>query len=232
MSKTKAKILVVDDEEDILELVEYNLKRDGYDVIRAEDGNQCLAKVDRYMPDLVLLDLMLPGIDGLDVCKTLKSDSKTEHIPVIMLTAKSEESDVVTGLEVGADDYICKPFSPRMLNARIKAMLRRVPEAGNSSNQGVISRKGLVINPGRREVLVAGKPITLTFSEFEILALMAKKPGWVFSRGQIVKLVKGDGYPVTERAIDVQIVSIRKKLGSLGENIETVRGVGYKYQEH
>lgn len=225
----KGKILVVDDEEDILELVRYNLKREGYDVICAEDGNQALDRVSKHMPDLVLLDIMLPGVDGFDVCKTMKNDSKTAHIPVIMLTAKSEESDMVSGLEVGADDYISKPFSPRILVARVKAMLRRFPKKDGDAGE-VIKRDGLIINPGRREVIVDGKNINLTFSEFEILALMANRPGWVFSRSQIVKMVKGDGYPVTERAIDVQIVSIRKKLGKRSDNVETVRGVGYRYR--
>ncbi len=226
----KGKILVVDDEEDILELVRFNLKREGYDVIGVETGEDCIRKAKERMPELIILDLMLPGIDGLDVCRRLKNDTKTSHIPVVMLTAKGDESDIVSGLELGADDYITKPFSPKVLIARVKAVLRRA-SASAEAGEDVLKRGALVINPGRREVLFRGKNIELTFSEFEILYCLARRPGWVFTRNQIVNKVKGDDYPVTERAIDVQVVGLRKKLGKAAENIETIRGVGYRFRD-
>jgi two-component system phosphate regulon response regulator PhoB len=175
---------------------------------------------------------MLPGIDGLRVCRILKNDSRTEHIPVIMLTAKGEESDIVAGLEMGADDYIPKPFSTKVLIARVRSVLRRAAASENSDSAGVIKRKDLVINPGRRETLLKGKQLNLTFSEFEILYLLVKRPGWVYTRNQIVNEVKGDDYPVTERAIDVQIVGLRKKLGNCDQYIETIRGVGYRFKDN
>lgn len=225
----KARILAVDDEEDILELLRYNLCREGYDVICVETGEEGLEKARKELPALILLDLMLPGIDGLDVCRLLKQDPDTAEIPIIMLTAKGEESDVVTGLELGADDYITKPFSSKILIARIKAVIRRKDEA-SAEDDDVLKRGLLVINPGRREVIYGGKSLDMTFSEFEILYHLAKRPGWVFTRNQIVKSVKGDDYPVTERAVDVQIVGLRKKLGNAGDYIETVRGVGYRFK--
>ncbi len=228
----KEKILVVDDEEDILDLIKYNLERESYNVTCVESGELCLEKVREIMPELIILDLMLPGIDGLSVCRILKNDSKTQHIPVIMLTAKGEESDIVTGLELGAEDYIPKPFSTKVLVARVRTVIRRAAAAaapGDSSE--VIKRKDLVINAGRREVLIKGELIGLTFSEFEILSLLARRPGWVYTRNQIVNEIKGSDYPVTERAIDVQIVGLRKKLGDFGNMIETIRGVGYRFKD-
>lgn len=228
----KEKILVVDDEEDILDLIKYNLERESYNVTCVESGEICLEKVREIMPELIVLDLMLPGIDGLSVCRILKNDSKTQHIPVIMLTAKGEESDIVTGLELGAEDYIPKPFSTKVLVARVRTVLRRAAAAsapGDSSE--VIKRKDLVINAGRREVLIKGELVALTFSEFEILSLLARRPGWVYTRNQIVNEIKGSDYPVTERAIDVQIVGLRKKLGDFGNMIETIRGVGYRFKD-
>jgi two-component system phosphate regulon response regulator PhoB len=228
----KETILVVEDEEDISELIKYNLNREGYNVVCVETGEEGLEKTRQTMPDLILLDLMLPGIDGLRVCKIIKNDSKTEHIPVIMLTAKGEEADIVTGLEMGADDYIPKPFSTKVLIARIRSVLRRINTPEKTETNAVVKRHDLVINPGRREIILKGEPLTLTFSEFEILYLLAKRPGWVYTRNQIVNEVKGDDYPVTERAIDVQIVGLRKKLGSYGKNIETIRGVGYRFKDN
>lgn len=226
----KGRILVVDDEADILEVLKYNLSREGYDVDTAATGEEGLKKLRRSTPNLIILDLMLPGLDGLEICKMLKDpSSKTAHIPVVMLTAKGEESDVVSGLEIGADDYIVKPFSPNVLLARIKSVMRRAKGAVPADEGGVMVRGDLVINEGRRELLVGGEKVDLTFSEFEILRHLAKRPGWVYTRNQIVSAVKGDDYPVTERAIDVQIVGLRKKLGAHGEIIETVRGVGYRF---
>jgi two-component system phosphate regulon response regulator PhoB len=226
----KETILVVDDEEDILELVKYNLAREGYQVVCAATGEDAIAKAKRKLPDLILLDLMLPGMDGLEVCKLLKKDSKTEHIPIIMLTAKSEEADVVSGLEVGADDYIAKPFSPKVLTARVRTMLRRKTKNA-SDNIETIKVHELIIDPKRHEVLVAGKAITITFTEFAILHCLAKRPGIVFSRYQIVDAIRGSDYPVTDRSIDVQIVSLRKKLGSAAKYLETIRGIGYKFRD-
>ncbi len=225
----KARILVVEDEKDILDLIEMNLEREGYKVKCVENGEDCIKAAREKLPDLIILDLMLPGMDGLDVCRIIKNDSKTRHIPVIMLTAKGEESDVITGLEMGADDYMTKPFSPKVLIARVKAVLRKVSMA--SGDEGVIRKKDLIIDQGRREVICKGKKIDLTFTEFELLYLFSRRPGWVFTRNQIVQAVKGDGYPVTERAVDVQIVGLRKKLGESGELIETIRGVGYRFKD-
>jgi two-component system phosphate regulon response regulator PhoB len=221
-------ILVVDDEEDILELVNYNLTREGYKVLSATSGEAGLNLARSKMPDLLVLDLMLPGMDGLEVCKELKNGTGTGHIPIIMLTAKAEEADMVTGLELGADDYIPKPFSPRVLLARIKTVLRRKVKKSDD-DQSPITIHDLAINPGRHEVVVQGKPVELTFTEFRILYTLARRPGWVFSRYKIVDAVRGDDYPVTDRSVDVQIVSLRKKLGSCGQYIETVRGVGYRF---
>ncbi len=227
---SKEKILVVEDEEAIQELIRYNLNKDGYDRVRCCDsGETALAAAQEFAPDLILLDLMLPGIDGLSVCRRLKSDSRTSAIPIIMLTAKSEESDIVVGLEMGADDYLTKPFSPKVLIARIKSVLRRVNHTEADPIGGTLKRGPLSMNRGTREVLLDGVPLSLTFSEFEILYLLARRPGWVYTRGQIVNEVKGDDYPVTERAIDVQMVSLRRKLGDHCTLIETVRGVGYRF---
>lgn len=227
----KEKILIVEDEEDILELVEYNLGRVGYQVKGVTTGEIGLSYLERETPDLIILDLMLPGIDGLDICKKIKSEERTQNIPVIMLTARGEEVDVVTGLELGADDYITKPFSPRVLVARVKAILRRQGRALEIGEQKVIKIGDLLIHPGRHEVLVKGKVVDLTFTEFKILHHLAAHPGWVFSRYQIVDAVHGEDYPVTERSVDVQIVGLRKKMGSAGNCIETVRGVGYRFKE-
>ncbi len=224
------KILVVDDEEDILELVRYNLARDGYRVVCAASGEQALSRAKSEPFDLILLDLMLPGIDGLEVAKRLKSKPDTRHIPIIMLTAKGEEADIVTGLELGADDYVTKPFSPRILIARVKAVIRRrVKEETDDSS--IIQIYELEIDPGKRKVLARGLHVELTFTEFQILYLLARRPGWVFTRFKIVDLIRGDDYPVTDRSVDVQIVGLRKKLGPCGKYIETVRGVGYRFKE-
>ena len=226
----KEKILIVDDEEDILELLRYNLAREGYQIEAAESGEKTLKKVRTDPPELIVLDLMLPGIDGLEVAKTLKNDPKTQDIPIIMLTAKGEEADVVAGLELGADDYITKPFSPRVLLARVRAVLRRKSQEP-AADMNELNIHGIHIHPGRRSVTIDGQNVELTFTEFQVLYFLAKRPGWVFTRSQIVDLVRGDNYPVTDRSVDVQIVGLRKKLGPYGKHIETVRGVGYKFME-
>jgi len=223
-------ILVVDDEEDILELVRYHLERDGYRVRCEVSGENALKTARSKLPDLIVLDLMLPGLDGLEVCRLLKKDPKTEHIPIMMLTAKGEESDIVAGLELGADDYITKPFSPKVLVARVRAVLRR-KSSGPASENVTLRVHDLVINPGRHEVLTAGEAVELTLTEFRILHFLARRPGWVFTRGQIVDAARGEDIAVTDRSVDVHIVSLRRKLGPHGKYIETVRGVGYRFKE-
>ena len=227
----KERILVVDDEEDILELVRYNLAREGYHVAGALSGEDALRKARSQAFDLIVLDLMLPGIDGLEVTKILKANEKTRHIPIVMLTAKGEEADIVTGLELGADDYITKPFSPRVLIARVRTALRR-KTAKADDDTAVVQIHELEIHPGRRSVVAKGTALDLTYTEFQVLYILARRPGWVFTRYQIVDGVRGDDYPVTERSVDVQIVGLRKKLGSYGKYIETVRGVGYRFREN
>jgi two-component system phosphate regulon response regulator PhoB len=181
---------------------------------------------------LILLDLMLPGMDGLEVCNRLRQAPETKDCPVIMLTAKGEEHDIVKGLELGADDYISKPFSPQVLLARVRAVMRRRTQPDNQPDQGSpIEIHDLYIHPGRNKVVAAGETVELTLTEFKILSLLATRPGWVFNRTQIIDAVHSEGYAVTDRAVDVQIVGLRKKLGSCGEYIETVRGIGYRFKE-
>ena len=228
-------VLVVEDEADIRELVKYNLAKAGYQVTGVVTGEEALAAA-AVPPDLVVLDLMLPGMDGLTVCERLKKDPQTDSIPIIMLTAKGEESDIVRGLELGADDYITKPFSPRVLIARIRAVLRRASaglaeESDQEEGGGTIAIRNLVIRPRRHEVLVDGTPIELTATEYRVLLFLVKNPGWVSTRNQILDGVHGGNCAITERAVDVQIVGLRKKLGSAGKYIETVRGVGYRFKE-
>jgi two-component system phosphate regulon response regulator PhoB len=224
------KILAIDDEEDILELVRYNLTREGFQVICASTGEEALDIALAEKPELIVLDLMLPGIDGLEVMRRLKATPSTQPIPVVMLTAKGEEADIVTGLELGADDYVTKPFSPRILSARVKAVLRRKTSETTDAEK-IIRIHGIEINPGRRQVFVDGKSVDLTFTEFEILNYLARRPGWVFTRSQIMDSIRGEDYFVTDRSVDVQIVGLRKKLGAAGSCIETVRGVGYRFRE-
>ena len=226
----KEKILVVDDEEDILELVRYNLSREGYRVTGTLTGEDALRKARSDTFDLIVLDLMLPGMDGLAFTKTVKNDSRLRSIPIIMLTAKGEESDIVAGLELGADDYITKPFSPKVMIARVRTALRRYKEEPEDE-MAIVKIHDLEINPGRRNVLAKGDPIDLTYTEFQVLLLLAKRPGWVFTRSHIVDSIRGNDYPVTDRSVDVQIVGLRKKLGAFGKYIETVRGVGYRFKE-
>ncbi|MFV2080997.1 MAG: response regulator [bacterium] len=227
----KERILLIEDDEDIQELIRYNLAREGYDVeatITAEEG---LHRAVSWCPDLILLDLMLPGMDGLDACRRLKARDTTAPVPIVMVTAKGEESDIVTGLELGADDYIVKPFSPKVLVARIRSVLRRYTDTAKVESESPVKLHGLVIHPGRREVKLNGNPIDLTFTEFNLIHFLALRPGWVFTRTQIVNAVKGEDYYVTDRTIDVHILSLRRKLGDKVDLIETIRGVGYRFRE-
>ena len=226
----KEKILVVEDEEDIRELLRYNLSKEGYQITSAVSGEEALKNAKMLQPDLMILDLMLPGVDGLEVCRRLKRDSRTQHLPMVMLTAKGEEADIVTGLELGADYYITKPFSPRVLFARVRAVLRR-KKVEITPASAPLTIHELTIHPGRHEVLVQNSPLDLTATEFRLLHLLARRPGWVFTRTQIVNEVHGEDYPVSERSVDVQIVSLRKKLGPVGNYVETVRGIGYRFKE-
>lgn len=226
-------ILVIEDEEDIAQLLEYNLVRDNYLVELAYSGRSGLNKVRERPPDLILLDLMLPEMNGLEVCRALKNDHNTKHIPIIMLTARDEEADVVTGLELGADDYVSKPFSPRVLTARIRAVLRRYDSdvAELPLQDEWISIGPLEISAGRHQATLNGEELRLTNMEFKLLHALASRPGWVFSRDQIVTAIRGENYVVTDRAVDVLLVGLRKKLGTHSAMIETVRGVGYRFQE-
>lgn len=228
---SKETILIVDDEEDILELIKFNLKGEGYNILQAMTGEEAIKIAKQSGPDLMVLDLMLPGIDGLEVTRYMKNNNTTMHIPIVMLTAKGEESDIVAGLELGANDYISKPFSPRELTARIRAILRRRRENSGEAPVRVRQEGDMVIDRAKHQVSIEGKIIELTLSEFELLSFLAEKKGWVFTRGQIVDAIHGENYAVTERSIDVIIVGLRKKLGAYSSCIETVRGVGYRFKE-
>jgi two-component system phosphate regulon response regulator PhoB len=223
-------ILAVEDDQDILELLRYNLAKEGYQVTAVASGEEGLHLARSAAPDLILLDLMLPGMDGLEVCRRLKLEAQTRQVPIIMLTAKGEEADIVAGLELGADDYVTKPFSPRVLLARVRTVLRR-RTAAPPGTDALLKIRDLVIDPGRHEVRFQGHAVELTATEFRLLHLLARRPGWVLTRANIVEGVHGDDYPVTDRAVDVKIVALRKKLGPAAKYIETVRGVGYRFKE-
>jgi len=228
---SKETILIVDDEEDILELIKYNLKSEGYQILTAQTGEAAIKIARQSQLDLLILDLMLPGIDGLEVTRYLKNNASTRDLPIVMLTAKGEESDVVTGLELGANDYISKPFSPKVLIARIRAILRRRRKQSEDSGNQIRQEGDMMIDTARHKVTIEGVPLDLTLSEFGLLAFLADKKGWVFTRGQIVDAIRGENYAVTERSIDVIIVGLRKKLKNYAQLIETVRGVGYRFKE-
>lgn len=225
------KIVVVEDEPDILEVLSYNLKREGFDVATALDGIQGLALVERNRPDLVLLDLMLPGMDGLEICRQVKNNKQLAHIPVIMVTAKGEESDVVLGLGIGADDYIAKPFSPRELIARVKAVLRRAQISENVEDKDSIEIEGLVIDVSKFNVSYQGRSIKLTATEFRLLHHLAASPGRVFSREKLLDHAFGSNVVVVDRNIDVHIRAIRKKISDDKQFIETIRGIGYRFMD-
>jgi len=226
----KEHILAVDDEENILELVEHHLTREGYAVTCVGTGEEALKAAHAERPDLIVLDLLLPGVNGLEVCRRLKADAETASIPVVILSAKGEEADIVAGLELGADDYLTKPFSPRVLTARVRAVLRRKVQPP-ADEETPLKAHGLLIHPGRHAVVAEEGRIDLTHTEFRLLHFLASRPGWVFTRYQIIDAVRGEDYPVTDRSVDFHIATLRKKLGDYGSCIETVRGVGYRFKE-
>jgi two-component system alkaline phosphatase synthesis response regulator PhoP len=227
----RQKIVVVEDEPDILEIIEYNLAREGFRVITSRDGAEGLKKIRSELPDLVLLDLMLPGLDGLEICRRLRADEVTRALPVVMVTAKGEEADIVVGLGMGADDYLVKPFSPRELLARIKAVLRRSQGQAQSGSGERVELPGLVVDVGRHEVRVHDAAVTFTPTELRLLHFLASHPGRVFTRDQLLARAIGEHAVVIDRNIDVHVRSIRKKLGEERERVETVRGVGYRFRD-
>ena len=224
------KILIVEDEEDIRELIHFHLYKNKYEVLEAIDGEQALSSATENKPSLIILDIMIPKIDGLEVCKKLKSDSTTKDIKIIFLSAKGEEEDIVKGLELGADDYVSKPFSPKILMARVKAILRRDDEKKIEEN--VISVRGIFLDDDKRKVLINDKEVVLTMSEYQLLRYLISSPGHVFTRSQIVNNIKGVNHAITDRSVDTQLVSLRKKMGDKGGLIETVWGVGYRFKEN
>jgi len=227
----RERILVIEDEEDLVEVMSYNLRREGFEVRAARSGLDGLDRARRDGADLVLLDLMLPDVDGLEVCRRLRRDPSTARVPVIMVTAKGEESDIVLGLGVGADDYIPKPFSPRELVARVKAVLRRGPVRGEEGPTERVVRGPLVVDAARHEARLDGALLTLTATEFRLLHFLAAHPGWVFTRDQLLRRVMGEHVILVDRNIDVHVRAIRHKLGDHRELIETVRGVGYRFRD-
>ena len=227
----KPKILVIEDEPDILEVIQYNLEREGHKVIACRNGEQGLSRIRTDNPDLVILDLMLPGMDGVEVCRQVKSDPVTRAIPIIMVTAKSEESDIVLGLGIGADDYITKPFSPRELVARVKVVMRRGALREDSGGGERVVRGSLVIDLGRHEARVSEQLLNLTPTEMRLLHFLASHPGRVFPRAHLLSRVIGEDAVVTDRNIDVHVRALRQKLGEHETLIETVRGVGYRFAE-
>lgn len=229
----RAVILIVEDDPDIRELLVYTLGKEGYQTMEAASGEAGLQHVKENPLDLIILDIMLPGIDGLEVLRRLKHDQRLRPIPVLIASARGEETDIVAGLELGADDYVTKPFSPRVLVARVRTALRRaseatVPEADESP---VLTIHDFVLDVPRHELMLGGRAIDLSATEFAILEHLARSPGRVFTRTQMIDAIRGHDYPVTDRSIDVQVLGIRKKLGDRADLLETVRGVGYRFRD-
>ena len=214
-----------------MEFVQYNLRKEMYETLSAADGPKALSMARQHHPDLVLLDLMIPGIDGLEVCRALKAGRDTAHIPIIMLTAKGDETDVVTGLEIGADDYVAKPFSMRLLLARMKAVLRRSARSEEPASGTMVKMHGLAIDNDRHEVTFGLHRVPLTLTEYKLLRFLAQHPGRVFTRTQILNNIQDEHVIVIDRAIDVHVAALRKKLGDAGKFVETVRGVGYRFKD-
>jgi two-component system phosphate regulon response regulator PhoB len=228
----RGRILVVDDEPDLLELVKHQLGKEHYEVTTAQDGEVALATARRHPPDLVVLDLMLPGIDGLEVCRRLKADPRTMHVPIIMLTAKGEESDAVIGLSQGADDYVRKPFGSKELVARIAARLRSARgEEPVTATSKVTTFGDLVVDPVKHEVVLHGAPVQLTLTEFKLLHFLVANRGRAYTRNQLLNAVVGQEAIIIDRNVDVHVATLRRKLGDYGGNILTIRGLGYKFRE-
>lgn len=235
-------IYAIEDERDIRELIAFNLSREGYRVREFASAEPALEALKAEKPDMILLDMMLPGIDGFETLRRIRMKSETAAIPVVMVTARTDDADIVAALELGADDYICKPFSPRVLTARVRTRLRersrehsqaggRAGTGGSDGEDRILESHGISLDPGRHETTLDGVPIDLSPTEFSLLAFFLANPGRVFSRQRLIDAVHGNDYSVTDRSVDVQILSLRKKLGSAGDCIETVRGVGYRFRE-
>jgi two-component system phosphate regulon response regulator PhoB len=226
----KRRILVIEDDPDILEILQYNLANEGYEIATATDGERGLREAAAHKPALILLDLMLPGIPGLEVCRQLRNKRESRNVPIIMVTAKGEEVDVVAGLGLGADDYITKPFRVRELIARVNAVLRRAAEPIGEDEER-LERGDIVIDLTKHEVTVASDPVELTLAEFRLLASLAGQPGRVFPRARLVHQITAGGYQISERNVDVHVAALRRKLGDSARAIITVRGIGYKFKE-
>lgn len=224
-----ARVLIIEDDRSLAEVLAYNLKQAGYEVLQARDGPDGLQQAEVKVPDLVLLDLMLPMVDGLEVCRRLRASTVTRDVLILMLTARAEESDQVIGLSLGADDYVTKPFSVKVLLEQIKALVRR--RAGAVDDNDLVSSQGVTIDRHRHRVLVGDEPLGLTLSEFRLLEVLVRQPGRAFSRSELIDAALGDDAMVLERTIDVHIRSLRQKLGKHADVIETVRGVGYRFRE-
>jgi two-component system phosphate regulon response regulator PhoB len=225
----RPRILIIEDERGLTDVLAYNLQREGYDTIIAHDGAEGLRKAQMQLPDIILLDLMLPNLDGLDVCRELRAGERTRHVPILMLTAKAEETDQVVGFSMGADDYVTKPFSVKVLLQRLKALQRRVESGAETID--VIEHLGVRIDRIRHRASVEGKELDLTPTEFRLLECLLRQPGRAFSRPQLMDVAIGEGAIVLERTIDVHIKTLRKKLGTQHDYIETVRGIGYRFRE-
>ncbi len=227
-----AKILIVEDERDIVDLLRYNLQEAGFETDYVRNGADALHRAVEKSPDLILLDLMLPEVDGLIVCRLLKNDPRTKNIPIVMITAKTEERDRIAGLELGVDDYITKPFSPKEVVLRVSAVLRRI-QVGNQQAEDTqqIQRHGLTIDLDKHQVLTESGPIDLTATEFKLITLFARSPGRVFTRDILMDVIWGEEYYGIDRTVDTHVSRLRRKLGAFGEHIETVHGVGYRFKE-
>lgn len=229
---TKSRIAVIEDDADIREVLELTLRREGFEVLAADAGSSGYTMVKSQLPDLVLLDLMLPDLDGLEICRLLKADASTQDIGIIMVSAKDEESDIVLGLGLGADDYVPKPFGSKELVARVKSVLRRKQQSAVAADDSAVLVHGpLRIEPGRHRVWLAGEEVSLTATEFKILTLLARYPGRIFARSQIIAGSRGELAASFDRSVDAHVRTLRKKLGEHRDLIETVRSIGYRFAE-